>query len=58
MNLEEVTPENSVVPIFINPVPTEPIDPPAFQHKAKEAGKAKLMALGLTEKEAQAVIGN
>ncbi len=66
--LEEITPHESVVPVFVDPTPLPLDDLPdlaaimaaeAAAREAREieraAGIAKLVALGLTEAEAAAI---
>ena len=60
---EEITPEGSVAPVWLDPTPIVQAETPdiseqlATQLAARAAGIAKLMALGLTEEEAEALAG-
>lgn len=56
--LEEITPPGSVAPVFLDPNPVGPFDAPPDldaraqeQAVARETGRAKLRALGLTDDE-------
>ena len=62
--LQEITPPDSSVPVYLLETQLTEVsewetpDEMIAAHKAvKEAGLAKLVALGLTEEEAKAVIG-
>jgi hypothetical protein len=64
----DITPEDSVVPVFLEEPTDEEIAERQAEHEAREeaqaereavraSAKAKLLALGLTEEEIQAIIG-
>ena len=64
ISTEEITPEDSVAPVWLDPTPQVPAETPDISEQldaqlaARAAGIAKLMALGLTEEEAEALAGN
>jgi hypothetical protein len=63
MTVQDVTPESSTAPIYLDPTPLVPSDVPnldalvAEQASARAAAVTKLVALGLTEEEALALVG-
>lgn len=56
---EDITPDDSVAPVYLDPTPGEPVEAPVFEDDAavKAAAVAKLTALGLTPDEARIVTG-
>lgn len=61
MSEEDITPEASVVGVFLDKTPMKPSSMSDDEAEAREAlrrsGINKLMALGLTEDEAKAIAG-
>lgn len=58
-DLEEITPDDSIVPVYLDPKPLVPLDPVVIVDvsAARASGIAKLMKLGLSETEAMAIAG-
>lgn len=61
---EDITPDESVAPVFLDPAPENTEQPPhdmdaelEAERADREAGIARLVSLGLTEDEARAVAG-
>lgn len=63
MTHTDITPVGSFAPIMLDPVATQGFEVEdlsagrAAQDALRESGRAKLMALGLTEEEALAIVG-
>lgn len=64
-SIQDITPADSVAPVWLDPTPQVPAENGpdiseqlAVQLAARAAGIAKLMALGLTEEQAEALAGN
>lgn len=59
MSAEDITPEGSAAPVFLDTTPPPPADPIEFIDRTSqlEAAAAELVALGMTTAAARAVVG-